>query len=72
MLSDLSVNDKSEYVSDEEKLKLLEFRKPLGEYDSIAGRKICLLKEYNNIKLVIFEGNHEMLSEFAFDELLQE
>ncbi|MDD4108956.1 MAG: prolyl oligopeptidase family serine peptidase [Prolixibacteraceae bacterium] len=72
LLSDLSVKNRADYVSDEEKLQLLEFRKPLGEFGTMADRKICLLKESENIKLVIFEGNHEMLTEFALNELLQE
>jgi len=31
-----------------------------------------LIKEFENIKLIIFEGNHEMLTEFALNELLEE
>jgi len=72
LLKDLSVSDSSKYVSDNEKLKLLEFRKPLGNLGSIGGRKICLKKEYGNLSLVIFEGNHEMLIEYALNELLGE
>lgn len=72
ILTDLSVQDASKYVSDSEKLHLLEKRAPLGEFGSIAGRKICLKKEVGNLSLIIFEGNHEMLTEFALDELLAE
>lgn len=70
LLNDLSVSDKSKYVSDAEKLNLLEFRRPLGALGTIGGRKICLQKEYNNLKLTIFEGNHEMLTTFAINQLL--
>ena len=72
LLTDLSVSDTSKYVTDSEKLKLLEFRKPLGEFGSIAGRKVFLRKEFGNLSLIIFEGNHEMLTEFAVSELLEE
>ena len=70
LLTDLSVSDKSRYVSDAEKLTLLESRRPLGNLGTISGRKICLKKEYGNLKLTIFEGNHEMLTVYAMDELL--
>ncbi len=72
LLADLSVTDSSKYVSNNEKLKLLEYRKPLGDYGKIADRAICLKKTFKNIKLVIFNGNHEMLTEYAFNELIEE
>jgi hypothetical protein len=72
LLTDISVSDTSKYVSLYEKLNLLEFRKPIGDFGSISGRKICLTKEFMNLKLTIFEGNHEMLTEFALNELLEE
>ena len=72
LLTDLSVSDSNKYVSVNEKLYLLENRSALEEYGMIAGREIFLQKEYNNLKLVIFEGNHEMLTEYAFEELLGE
>jgi hypothetical protein len=31
-----------------------------------------LKTQFNNIKIVIFEGNLEMLTEFALNELLEE
>ncbi len=70
LLNDMKVSDKSKYITNDEKLKLLEFRKPLDHYGEIAGRKICLEKKYKNIKLVIFEGDHEILTDYALDELL--
>jgi hypothetical protein len=51
-------------------LTLLEYRKPLSNYGSIAGRAAILLKESNNIRLTLFEGGHEILNEFAFEELV--
>lgn len=72
LLNDLFVSDSTKYVSTREKESLLKFREPLGDYGSIADRKIFLKKEFKNIKLVIFEGNHEMLPEFALNELLEE
>lgn len=70
LLSDLSVKDPLTYVSDHEKLMLLEHRKPLGNFGKIAEREVVLIKEYQNLKLVIFKGNHEILSEYALNELL--
>ena len=69
VLSDLAVKDSSKYVSAYEKLQLLEFRRPLGDFGKIADRKIFLQKEYKSIKLIIFEGNHEMLPKYALSEL---
>jgi hypothetical protein len=66
------VSDTLKYVSNSEKLKLLEKQEPLGEFGNIAGRKICLRKEFGNVSLIIVEGNHEMLTEFALNELLEE
>lgn len=72
LLTDLAESDASKYVSDKQHLSLLEFRKPLGEYGNIADRKICLKKKAGNLSLTIFEGNHEMLTEYALDELLKD
>lgn len=72
LLADLSVKDSTKYVSTNEKLHLLEYRKPIGNYGTISGRRICLKKEYQNIQLIIFEGDHEMLTEFAFNSLLNQ
>lgn len=72
LLTDLKVTDTLNYVSITEKLKLLEKRQPLAEFGNINNRKIYLKKEYGNLKLLIFEGNHEMLTEFALNELLED
>ncbi len=71
LLADVGEVDSRKYVSDSEKLKLLEYRKPLSDYPSIAGRRVALAKESNNIRLTLFEGGHEMLNEFAFRELVK-
>ncbi len=72
LLKDMSVTDPLKYVSVSEKLNLLEKRESLGEFGNIADRKIFLKKEFENVRLIIFEGNHEMLTEFALNELLEE
>ena len=72
LLRDLSEKNFSKYVSDSEKLELLEFRKPIGEFGNIADRRVCLKKETKNIKLIDFEGGHEMLTKYAFQEILND
>lgn len=72
LLTDMFVSDTSKYVTDYEKLQLLEKREPIGDYGEIADRKICLKKQFGNLILIVFEGNHEMLTEFALNELLEE
>ena len=72
LLSDMSVNDSSKYVSNYELIKLLKFRKPIGNYGLINGKKICLKKEFKNIRIIIFEGKHEILPKFAINELLKD
>ncbi len=71
LLKDLKEKDSSKYVSNTEKLALLEHRKPLSDYGSIAGRAVILVKESNNIRLTLFEGGHEILKDFAFKELMK-
>ena len=69
LLGDLHA-DSTSYVSDQEKLYLLEKRKPLADYGEIDGRQIFLKKEYKGIKVVVFDGEHEMLPNYALEELL--
>ena len=71
LLTDLGVTDRTKYVSDAEKLALLEFRIPLGDFGQISGREVMLIKKTNNIKLTLFEGGHEILTKYAFDELIK-
>lgn len=72
VLSDLSVSDSTKYVSNSEKLKLLEYRKPIGNYGYIGDRKIYLKKDFKNLSLVIFEGGHEILAESAIENLMSD
>ena len=72
LLSDMSVNDSSKYVSDFELKKLKSIPYPNWNYGLIDNRKIYLKKEYKNIRIIIFDGKHEMLPEFAINELLQD
>ena len=71
VLSDLEVEDSTKYVSHKEKQFLLKQRKPLGNYTNMANRKIFLLKKFRNIKLIIYDGKHEFLEEYALEELLK-
>jgi len=72
LLTDMSVSDTSKYVTNSEKLQLLETREPIGKFGEIANRKICVKKQLGNLSLIIFEGNHEILTEFTLSELLEE
>lgn len=71
LLSDMGADREEDYVSDNEKLQLLEYRKPLEEFGKIGSREICLTKAYKNIRLTIFEGNHEILPEYAIINLIE-
>lgn len=70
VLKDMNVSDSTLYISINEKLLLLDRRQPLGKFDSIGGRKVFLRKSYKNISITIFEGDHELLNQFALDDLL--
>ncbi len=69
VLADLYPDGRENEVTIEDKARLLEHRKPLGEFGTIGGRTICLEKSHGNLKLVIFTGNHEMLPEAAVNNL---
>lgn len=69
VLKDLGVSEEKYYVSDDEIEQLIATRKPLGDFGKIGGRTVCLQKQYGNIKLVIFDGGHEMLTDYAFLDL---
>lgn len=71
LLKDLKVKDSSCYVSKAETDKLLKHRKPLVQGIKIGDRDVCLVKEYKNIRITIFMGNHEMLAEYAFTNLTE-
>lgn len=71
LLTEMSVSDTLKYVSTSEILKLLEKREPLGEFGNISDREIYLKEEFGNLSLIIFKGNHEILTEFALNELIK-
>ncbi|BFP42772.1 hypothetical protein FGF1_36170 [Flavobacteriaceae bacterium GF1] len=70
LLSDLSVPDSSKYVSEREKRLLLEHRKALDSFGKLLNRRVILRKKFENVKLVVYEGGHEILSTYALNELL--
>ncbi|WP_236980950.1 alpha/beta hydrolase family protein [Membranihabitans maritimus] len=68
IVSSLGAKDR-DMVSNEEKLQLLENREPLAKFGKIGARDVCLTKEFKNISITIFMGNHEMLPSTAFKSL---
>lgn len=70
LLKDTKVIDSSKYVSRQERENLLKLRKALGNYGTISNREVCLEKRSQNIRLVVFDGNHEMLTNYAFNNLI--
>lgn len=71
LLADAGVADSSAYVSDDEVEVLVRTRLPLGVFGEVGDRRICLRRSHGNIELVIFEGGHEMITEFAFEGLMR-
>lgn len=71
LLGDLQVKDSTKFISQAEKNSLLEYGKPLGEFSMISGRKVMLIKETSNIKITMFQGGHEILERYAFEELVK-
>ena len=57
------------FVNDHEKSLLYNQLKPGDDTGSIGNRSIFLKKKYKNVQLIIFEGNHEMLPAYAFENL---
>jgi hypothetical protein len=72
IITDMGNSDTSLFVTDIEKLRLLEFREPLGVFGKISDRSIFLKKNFENVTLTIFEGGHEILPEYALNELLEQ
>lgn len=69
-LERLNVKDSSKYITITDKLKLQSSNIPLGQFGEISNRKVYLFKNYQNIQLTIFDGNHEMLLDFAFEDII--
>lgn len=70
VLSEMNVNNDSIYVTNQEKLELIN--SPINKLviDTIQGRRVFLRKKHKNISLTIFEGGHEILNEYALERLL--
>jgi hypothetical protein len=71
LVNDLMVTDSTKYVTYYETLDILQNRNPLGNYPEIANRKVILKKEIGNLKLILFDGGHEILQRYAFDQLFE-
>lgn len=72
LLDDLGGTAIREKVSDEEKLHLLEHRSSLMSGKKIGNREVFLEKSHGNTHLVMFEGGHEILTEYAFNDLIKD
>lgn len=70
LVKDMGGINENCFVSFKEKAKILETRKAIDTYPNIGGREVILKKKYNNIKLVIFDGGHEILYNTAFNRLI--
>lgn len=70
LLHEKKVLDESLFINDSEKAFLLEKRAALDTFGKIADRKVLLKKESENIKILIFEGGHEMLYSYNFKVLI--
>ena len=49
---------------------LLENRKALGRYGMIGNRDIFFVKEGQKVNLFVFDGEHEILPEYAILSIL--
>lgn len=58
--------DSLNYVSSYEKMKLLSDRFNISKEGNLGNRRTFLRKKFSNKELVIFEGGHEILSEYTF------
>jgi hypothetical protein len=71
LLRDMGVKQKQPYVSEAEMEALLN-RKPLPNDRSsgnIGNRPVLYRKAYGPVRLIVFEGGHEMLPEAALEGL---
>ena len=67
---DIGADQPENLVSDTEIRQLLEHRKPLDSLGQIGKRDICLEKQTGNLRLVIFQGGHEMLPEYVVESIV--
>jgi len=70
ILVDLKAKDPEVFVSDQE-MKTLSQNKPTTpiENEQLGDRKIYLRKKFQNVELIVFDGGHELLEEYALDLL---
>ncbi|MDC6352782.1 prolyl oligopeptidase family serine peptidase [Zeaxanthinibacter sp. PT1] len=71
LLADRQVTDSSRYVRKQEITNLSSREKLPANLGQIGQREIFLFRSHENIELTIFEGGHEILSEYALDKLLE-
>ncbi|MFX0558435.1 alpha/beta hydrolase family protein [Maribacter sp. CXY002] len=66
-----NVIDDNLYISEKEIIQLSKQNKVHETYGKIQNRAIILRKKTSFVNITIFEGGHEILIPFAFDNLLQ-
>lgn len=69
ILRDYQVEDSTKFVSKKEELLLFQHIKTSKSLVKIGNRQVFLNKEYQKINLRIFDGGHEMLTQYAFNAL---
>lgn len=69
ILADIDCSDSTQFVNDKEIVHLLTRQTPLDSYGQIGNREIILKKEYKNVKITIFDGKHEILTDFVLQTL---
>lgn len=71
VLHDYEAKDSASFVSEKEELLLLKQKKGTVSQMKIDGRRVLLKKKYKKVQLCIFDGGHEMLTQFAFKALFE-
>lgn len=69
LLYDFGDENKADYVSMDEIKKLTDRPMKTLDLGKIADRRVFLRKHFKNIQLVIYQGKHEMLTNYAFEAL---
>ena len=69
ILADIDCYDTEKFVNDKEIIHLLTKQTPIGSYGQIGKRKIILKKECKNVKITIFDGEHEMMTDVVLQTL---
>ena len=68
----LGAVDTLNLISKYEKNLLLANRSAIGEFGKIGNRDIIVKKNFKNLNLILFDGGHEILAEYALNELLEQ